>query len=121
MINHNIFEKIMSKATPPLYLLEYGSVDHLLRQYRTHYDVTHYPSRFILTTVYGLYYTREEIEKAISEIRKDISCMYIGIRVVTGSGRLKDFEVEEYMYDYEEKYQRILVNGTDYEYKKIES
>ncbi len=117
-MNKNILETIISKTVFPLYLLEYGSAlnTFLLGPLENH------PDKFSTTTLHGLYPTIEDAKKAIFEFNHiHLGCLYISIRSAVQYGNLKDSIVEEYLYERGTKYQRIFVNGTHYEYKKIDS
>ncbi len=127
-MNHNIFETIMSKTTFPIFSLEYGF------KYIT--TDKHDAFNFSAVGFYGLYRTKADIEKGISEIRRLYNIeheaeLHIRIKIIENYGEVSGVEEEEYMYYKSEKYRRMFrvttpktcdnsIEFSIYEYKKIE-
>ena len=127
-MNRNIIDTIISKTTFPIVSLEYG--------YKYITTDKHNASDFNAKFFYGLYRTKVDIEKGISEIRRLYNIehaaeLYITIKMIENYGKVIEPDVEEYMYYKSEKYRRIYRipdpkiddRGQKigfYEYKKIE-
>ncbi len=109
-MNHNILETIISKAAIlPLYILEYG-----YGEYSATFSGTPTDKDYIITGIYGIYPTLEELDKGIDRfLDEDQSSRWtqcnIRITTINSLGEVDTALEEEYVYLDCEKYRRIFV------------